>query len=255
MAATTEELNAQKAALLEQIKALEANQSPVFGMGDPRVAKQIQDLRMQMGNIDRMIADPTRAANEAYGYNQQQFNTAGNIQDEGLRQQRILDAANGSVQSQQLYRGLQGLIDGTGSAAQGVLRGQMQQNVNQQSALSQTAGSNPALQAALAARATASARGSLSNQLANARAAELPGAYAQMTSAVNQQNQSRNQLRGLESNQAMANASLDLERERIRQQNMGNIINNPEKEKPGLLQRGLSAFSQAAGAAGQMWGK
>ncbi len=246
MAATTEELQAQKDALLVQLR-----ESVSGGLS----FADLNALSEQIKAIDAQLQDPARVAAEQYGFNQQQFNTAGNIQDEGLRQQRLLEAANGSAQSQQLYRGLQGLINGTGSAAQGMLRGQTQQNVNQQSALSQTAGGNPALQAALAARATASARGSLSNQLANARAAELPGAYAQMTSAINQQNQSRNQLRGLESNQAMANASLDLERERVRQQHMGNIINNPEKEKKSMLQQGLNAFSQGAGAAGMMWGK
>lgn len=246
MAATTEELQAQKDALLVQLR-----ESVSGGLS----FADLNALSEQIKAIDAQLQDPARVAAEQYGFNQQQFNTAGNIQDEGLRQQRLLEAANGSAQSQQLYRGLQGLINGTGSAAQGMIRGQTQQNVNQQSALSQTAGGNPALQAALAARATASARGSLSNQLANARAAELPGAYAQMTSAINQQNQSRNQLRGLESNQAMANASLDLERERVRQQHMGNIINNPEKEKKSRLQQGLNAFSQGAGAAGMMWGK
>lgn len=229
--------------------AYDPNDPPPVNTMSPEYAAWVQRQKAKVSSGDQSKAQKTMdEAKNAFGYSQPVFNTAGNIGGEGQRQQRFLGNAAGSAEQGMLLRGLQGLANGTGPSAAGrMLTAQSNQNILQQQALANSGGGNAALNAALAARSAASARGSLANQLGNARVQEQLGAYGQLGAAVANQQQNTNQNLQMEMQQALANATNDLDRERIRASYIQAMYGNQPAPEKSWYEKALSAGAQALG--------
>lgn len=213
-----------------------------------------------LGFGERQSAEDKRreayqGAKDAFGYNQRVLDSAGGIYRHQGRADDLLRLANsGTAADRQLVSGLQNMAAGRGpSIAQNMLMSSNRQNALLQQGLANSGSGQDAQANALnAARNNAQARGSLNSQLASARIQEQQGAMQQLGGVLANQAQSRNQLLGMEMQQALASATNDLQREQIRQQYINAMANSQFQDDKSLLETGLGAFSGVAGGLGAL---
>lgn len=215
-----------------------------FGVG-PR--QSAQDKRLEA----------YRGAKDEFGYNQGVLDAAGGVYRHQGRADDLLRLANsGTAADRQLVAGLQNMAAGKGpSVAQNMLMASNRQNALLQQGLANSgSGQDAAANALNAARSNAQARGSLGAQLASARIQEQQGAMQQLGGVLANQAQSRNQLLGMEMQQALASATNDLQREQIRQQYINAMANSQFQGDKSWLETGLGAVSTLTGGAGLLGG-